>query len=260
MKTAVTILLVLIFVLPLLLPGTAYSKDLINICTDANYWYPYSYEKNRRSEGLHIDIVAAALKNLDYQFKFTPLPWKRCLAKTKTGKYNALISASYKPERAEYLHYPADASTAAKSEWRITQVEYVVVSNIDDPYEYNGNLSSLPHPVRAPLGYSIVDDLKKKEIEVATTYTSIDNCELLIKSKQGVVITPLQNARRFNKNPLFQNKLKIHDIPVASKSYYFVFSKKNPGLPKSTFEKIWREIKRLRENKQFLLPLIDKYE
>jgi polar amino acid transport system substrate-binding protein len=240
------LLLSIIFVL-LVVPITVYGAEFINICTDSNYWYPYSYEENGVAKGTHIDIVTAALTSLGHQFKLTPLPWKRCLSGTGTGKYNALISASYQPGRAEYLIYPGGAATSKKSPWRIGQVKYVIVSNADDPYEYDGNLNSLPHPVRAPLGYSIVDDLEKESIEVKTSHSTLDNAKLLVRTKKGVLITPPENAMKLNEDTRFREKLKIHDVPIASKSYYFVFSKKNPNLKQDEIEGIWKKIRKLRK-------------
>ncbi len=93
----------------------ALQAQTIKIATDKNMWYPYSYEENGVSKGLHIDIVNQALENLGYSFVFTPLPWKRCLAMVERGKFDAIISASYKPKRAEYLYYPSDSFSAKKS-------------------------------------------------------------------------------------------------------------------------------------------------
>ena len=95
----------------------------ISICSDANYWFPYTFNKNDVSKGLHVDLVKKALAKSGIVAVIEPLPWKRCLFSAKKGRYDAVISASYKQERAEYLYYPEDAILGGVSTQRLTQVE-----------------------------------------------------------------------------------------------------------------------------------------
>ena len=231
----------------------------IKICTDINYWYPFSYADNTKAKGMHIDIVAKALEQLGHAYEFTPLPWKRCLNSAKEGKYDAVVSASYKPTRAKFLHYPEDAKTAGKSAWRITQVEYSIVTHKDNPYMFSGNISNLPQPVRAPYGYSIVDDLKKSGIEVNTDYSTVDNFMSLARSGKGSLVTPAMNAAILAKDPRFEDHITVHKIPFKSKSYYFVFSKKTPSLSMEQIGKIWDKVATVREDANFMSDLVMKY-
>lgn len=68
------------------------------------------------------------------------------LSKTAQGTFDALVSGSYKPARAEILLYPPDAGTVKKSEWRVMQVEYIIVITSKDPYIFNGKIETLPEP------------------------------------------------------------------------------------------------------------------
>jgi len=132
------------------------SAETIKICTDRSNWYPFTFRAKEKSAGMHVDIVTKALIKLGYQPFFTPLAWKECIEKTGIGSYDALVSGSFKAKRARSLIYPPDAATAVKSEWRIMQVEYVLVTPATSSYQYDGDVKTLPIPVRAPLGYSIV--------------------------------------------------------------------------------------------------------
>ncbi len=253
------ILLLIILVLGITPFGSLHAET-INIGTDASRWYPYTYEENGEAKGIHIDMVREVMKNLGHTAVFTPLPWKRCLKLTEVGEFNAIVSASYKPKRAEYLRYPPDAASSSKSKWRTTQVEYVVVSYANSKYVFEGDLATLPRPVRAPLGYSIVDDLKAKGINVVTAPNFTDNMRALIQSKRGVVITPPLNAEVMHKDPRFSEQFRVHETPVASKSYYMPFSKKNSGISEQEMGRIWEEIARLRDNTQYMLELTTRYQ
>lgn len=237
--------------------GTLQAQT-IRIGTDNNMWYPYSYEENGVSKGLHIDIVNQALENLGYSFLFIPLPWKRCLAWVEIGEVDAILSVSYKPKRAEYLYYPPDAFSANKSDYRITQVEYSIVTYIDAPYEFNGDVKTLPKPVRAPLGYSIVEDLKKENVFVYETPGDINSFTMLVRDRNGCVVTLSEIADMLMNKPAFNGKIKISKIPFKTKSYFLGFSKKGI-ISKTERERIWEKIREIRENDELMGKLLEKY-
>ncbi len=235
------------------------AKVRIKICTDENMWLPFTFKnKNGLAAGVHVDIVRQALNNLGYLAQFTPLPWKRCLSETEEGKWDGIVSVSYKDERAVFLHYPDDAKTAERSEYRITQAEYVVITYKDDPYEYDGNPESLPQPIRLPAGYSIVDDLKQKGIIAETAKGDQNNFAKLVRDKKGVVITLPDSAERFNSKEFFNGQLKINPKPYTSKSYFFGIAKKS-ALNEAARRAIWNEIARLREDKRFMEQVMSRY-
>ena len=228
----------------------------INICTDKNFWYPFTYVQNKQSAGLHIAIVRSALKSTQHSYSFTPLPWERCLKAAKKGRYDAVVSASYKDKRAEYLHYPKDAKTAKKSDNRISQVEYVVVSMATHDYNFDGEIKGLPSPVRATKGYSIVDDLIGSGLKVDTAKGDANNLRKLLRDKKGVVITLPETARYFSQQAKFKNKLKIHPIPIKSKSYYMPFSK-HSSLSEQERVAIWQAIAHIRDDEALVQKFIN---
>jgi len=235
------------------------SAETIQICTDRSNWYPFTFRDKGNPAGIHIDIATKALVKLGYQPVFTPMAWKECIDKTGIGTYDALVSGSYKAKRAQSLVYPPDAATAVKSKWRIMQVEYVLVTSVTNSYKYNGDVKTLPIPVRAPLGYSIVDDLRAKGLKVITNDTK-RNLKSIDRLQQGCVITPPENANRLIKELELEDRLKIHAKPVRSKSYFMLFSKKAKNFSQAEIEKIWDEIAKFRDDEQFMKQLFEKYD
>ena len=228
------------------------KADHFNIATDQNFWHPFTYTEKDEAKGIHIDLVAQALGNLGHSATFTPLPWKRCLFLAKQGDIDAVVSASYKPERSAYLIYPPDAATHPLSRWRITQVDYAIVVPYDCNYKFDGKISGLPEPVRVPLGYAIADDLRKQGL---TVHTSVDTrlcIRQLAQSGRGVVVTPSLNARYFMQNKTFREKLKILPDPLISKSYFMVFARSSEKADLAVITSIWNEIERLRNDTVYL--------
>ena len=230
----------------------------IKICTDLSNWYPFTFTKTGRSAGMHVDIVVQALKNLGYEMEFTPKTWDNCIRMTGDGTYDALVSGSYKAKRAKRLMYPPDA-TEKTSEWRIMQVAYVLVTHRDYPTNFDGDRANLPKPLRAPRGYSIVDDLRKGNIKVITGNTR-RNMEIVNRMKKGGVITIPSNAKMLIKKLGFEDTLKVHAVPIKSKSYHMLFSKNIQKLTTEEITKIWQEIAKVRDDESFISKMQEKYD
>jgi len=252
------IILGLAVIVGMLGAGTTQAKE-IKICTDNNRWYPFTWSVDNTALGVHVEVVQQALKNLGLSAAFTPMGWDDCLNAAKEGKFDAVVSASYKPQRGEFLHYPDDAPDGGKSKWRITEVEYVFLSNTGDAYGFDGNVKKLPSPVYGPQGYSVVDDLKKEGVVVETAKGDQANIQKLLDSKKGIVITISTIAQSYANNSKFKNKLKVHEKPYTSKSYFMPFSKKG-SVDKATYEAIWKEIARLREDSTYMVKMFSKYQ
>ena len=93
----------LYILIALILNPALLLADVLEIQTD-NDWFPYTYENSGKSAGIHVDIVEEALKMLGYKYKFTPIPWKRCLKNLEYGNVEAILSASYNDERAKFAY------------------------------------------------------------------------------------------------------------------------------------------------------------
>ncbi|MFD2230203.1 substrate-binding periplasmic protein [Alkalimarinus sediminis] len=228
------------------------ANDKITICSDSNFWYPFTFVKDGRSAGLHIDIIAKALSNLGYQFEFKPLPWKRCLANAAHGSVDAVATASFKHERAEFLYYPSDAADSQSSSFRVMQVEYVVVTPVESEYEFNGDITSIPTPVRTPRGYSVADDLRKQGVEVDDNAPGDENNikKLLRVGKGSAVMTP-GVVKVLIEQDAYQGKLKVSKTPFMSKSYYLAIAK-NSNLSEDKRLQIWHEVAKVRDDAAFM--------
>ncbi len=235
------------------------AAQTVKVCADVNFWYPFTMVEEGKAVGIHIDVVKLALSRLGYQAEFKALPWKRCLHNAERGKVDAIATASYKPDRAVYMYYPEDAPHKLKSDYRVTQVEYVVVTIAGDPYEFNGDVTSLPQPVRAPRGYSIVSDLQAKGVKVDSEAAGDEfNIKKLLRDGKGCVVTIPEVVRQLESRPAYRGKFKISEVPVKSKSYYFPFSKRTQ-FTQDQIRAIWEEIKKIRDDEALMAEIAAKY-
>lgn len=240
------------------LTSNSYSKE-IKIAIDENRWFPYTFVDNQnKPSGVHVDIVNQALVELGYTPVWNFYPWKRCLYNAENGDVDMIVSSSYKKERTDYLQYPPDASTAKKSEWRVTLAEKVVVVTASSNYEFNGDAKSLPEPVRVPLGYATADQLINEGLHVETATKSLANLRKLLRDNSGCAIMVPTTANYYLQNPEFKGKLKINKTPLTSKSYFAVFSNKTL-LSKAAMQIIWDKIAEVRDRDGYLMNLFEKY-
>lgn len=208
-----------------------FANDKITICTDTNFWYPFTYVKNQEAVGLHIDIISKALRNIGLEPIFKPSSWKECLSNAKLGVVDAVATASYQDDRTTYLNYPEGAAVDQKSPWRVTQVGYVVITpatnkeGTPNVYKYEGDFKSIPQPVRVPAHYSVIRDLEKEGLTVKKGKSSLENFKQLVKDRTGSVIDVEEVAEHFGTQPEFSEKLVIQQKPLNHKSYYIAFSK-----------------------------------
>jgi polar amino acid transport system substrate-binding protein len=243
-------LFVLIF--SLLTSSAVFASQTVKICLDKNMWYPFTFVEKGQATGLHIDIVSKAINDLGFTVEYKPLPWKRCVAGANDGDYDAIAVASYKDKRAKTLNFPSDAASAAKSTWRVMQVEYTVVSTTAQSYEYDGDINTLPTPVRVPRGWSIGDDLKKQGVKVDDGASGDEkNLKKLLRMDKGSVVALPQVAELYSKKSNFKGKLHASKKPIKSKSYYLPFSKKSK-ISDEDQQRIWAQIAKVRDDVAFI--------
>lgn len=255
----------LLFGLLLYLAATpALANNKILICTDTNFWYPFTYLKDNEPTGLHIDIIRTALRDLGYEAQFKATSWKQCLSDAEHGLVDAVATASYRDDRAAYLNYPEGAAVDKKSPWRVSQVGYVLVTSAFDKqgkkntYHFDGNFKKVPEPVRAPIHYSVVKDLEKEGLEVREGKNSLYNFKQLAQERTGSVVDIEDVALYFGTQPQFADKLTIQKKRLNYKSYFLAFSKSG-SIKRDASEIIWTKIAKIRDNPKQIAEFLKHY-
>jgi polar amino acid transport system substrate-binding protein len=237
--------------------GMALAQKTIVLTVDERYWYPFIYFERGEPKGMHVDLVKKALTSIGYNVMIIPYPKRRCLHVVKNGVVDGMLSISYHPDLVDGMHFPRDAATHKESKYRIMQMDHVVVST-DKKYEFDGNMASLPEPVRLPRGEPIALELKAAGKRVDVASTDLQNFRKLLRDIYGVVITTSIIAEKMNLDPAMAGKLHISAKPMASRSYFLTFSHKS-SLTKEERKEIWNEVKRWREDYVYMLQLFSQY-
>jgi len=240
------------------------AKPIV-ICTDTNFWYPFTYVNHKQNAaGLHIDIISTSLQKLGFQPIYRPNAWQSCFEQAKAGTVDAIATASYQDERAVFLNYPEGAAVDQESPWRVMQVNYVVVTSLfneqgqPNTQLFNGHLDDIPHPIRMTTHYAIIQDFKRAGLPIKTNESSLSNFKHLLKDHNGSVIDVEAVASYFLKQPEFSHKLMIQKKSLSNKSYYLVFSKRSQ-IKSEEQMLIWQEIANIRDDSVLMAEFLKKY-
>lgn len=198
--------------------------------------------------GVSVEIVKLLEQHIPgLKVAFVRMPWKRCLSELQTGSTDGAFNASFKPERLEMGVYPMKNGEVDTSR-RLTTISYSLYKMKNAALSWDGlKFINLTGMLGAPLGYSIVDDLRKLGAQVDEASGTRQNFEKLLKGRvQGVAAQDVTGDALLAQNPAFKDIVKV-EVPIVTKPYYLMISKqfvaKNPRLA----ETIWDTIGMLRE-------------
>ncbi len=204
--------------------------------------------------GVAVEIIQKAGNAIEgVDIKLKRLPWPRCTAELSSNKIDGIFNASYKKERLKigqyptingHLHGPIDISR------RITKISYSFYILKENNIEWNrkGEIST-DMIIGAPLGYSIVDDLKKKGLIIEEAPNTEMNLRKLIHKR--ITAAALQDVTAdsiIKSNPITFENIKKITPPIITKPYYLMLSHKFVEEHPILAQKIWDTIKYIREN------------
>lgn len=201
--------------------------------------------------GVSVEMVKMLEERIPgLSIQFVRYPWRRCTFSLGENLVDGIFNASYSKERLAIGWYPTKDHShggAADTDRRITTITYSIYTLKDSKLGWDGKIfSGLDGNIGAPLGYSVVNDLKKLNVPVEEAPSTVNNLDKLAAGR--VAALALQDVTADNiirNNPKYADIVKISP-PFLSKHYYLMLSdsfvKAHPDLA----QKIWDEIRNIR--------------
>ena len=144
------------------------------------------------------------------------------------------------------------------------QVDFNLVTAKNNPFDFTGELTNIPQPIRIPYAYSnIIQKINQQGIEVETSKQDESTFYKLLRNQKGSLVTTSILTDRFDDSARFRDKFTVHPIPIASLSYFLVFF--NSGMLDSDLvdtelrQKVWADITALRDDYIYMLQLLSTY-
>ncbi len=87
------------------------ARPLVFVCED---WPPFEYVKDDRIQGINVELVGRIMGSLRLPYEIRSYPWARAWMMAQKGQAEAVLSASYHPDREQVLYYTDGQRAAAK--------------------------------------------------------------------------------------------------------------------------------------------------
>ena len=239
------------------LPAHASGTTPLRVCTDNNDWLPYLYldDETGQPVGVHRDLLVRAVAPLGYHVEMTALPWRRCQEAAAAGRFDAVASASYSEERAQRFYYPPGAEDPGPNPYGMGLVSYVLVSYVDDDFEFDGRWETIPSPARVPRGYSMAQELRAAGVDVDEGPGDRENFLKLVRDRRGVVVSTRPSAEAYATTGPTAGLLRVHESPaLRTKAYFLVFPAGGP-IGADVRRAIWDAIAEVRQDEAYLARL-----
>ncbi|MFZ6873277.1 substrate-binding periplasmic protein [Undibacterium sp. Di27W] len=190
-------------------------------------------------------IQALERKIPELKVSMARMPWKRCLNSLQNGKTDVVV-ASYSQERAGYAAYPM-LNGQVDSSLRFDTRTYAIYKMRASPLLWDGQkFTQLYGAIGTPLGYSIVDDLKKMGIAAEESPSASNDFQKMQLGRVAAVIAQEKVGDLLLRQERFGDIIKLTPA-FTKKDYYVVLSKQFAAQHAELAKKIWQAVAELRE-------------
>lgn len=206
-------------------------------------------------QGLALTELLYIEKKLNLRFKYTRLPWKRCMLEAQSGKVDALIAASFTKERTRWGVYPTKPNGQLDSNLKLHSDRYIVYVRDDSPIRWEkGKFTNIgSNQVGVQLGYSVGEDLKEAGYSVySTSSTAAELFEALQKKIVNVaVLQHMPSLKALNEKPFLNQGISLMPEPFKEMDQYLLFTKRFYNQHPEICHKIWNTIPLVRESAEY---------
>lgn len=187
--------------------------------------------------GAVIEVMQELDRKLPHtDIEFVRAPWKRCLNELKLNKVDAVIGR-YTQERSEFAIYPRIDNGIIDTTKAFSVTSSCFIHDISLPLKWDGTTLGIEQPqgLIAPMGYSVVEDLKQLGFDVYEASSIELAHKLLFNGKFKVSLSDCN----LKQHPSF---IVENRTPVSRVYGYLMFSKKYYWDNTDKSEFIWRAL------------------
>lgn len=249
----------------LILLGSKLNAQVITLAYIDKENFPYQIrngiEVPQVDPGVTVELLQKVEKSIpEVTFRFRRMPWARCLRALELGMIDGLFEASYKPSREKIGQYPKVNGEIDDSK-SILVGRYSLYKKAYTPISWDGAaFHDFSGKVGAVREYSIISMLTDHELSVEQVNSDKQLLEILDKDRVIAAAT-MENAADFIINNMEDaSMIEKLSTPLEEKPYYLIFShqfyKKNPKIS----EKIWEQLKEMRDSVEYEALLAHYYQ
>ncbi len=238
------------------------AKTLVWVTDDTpggNYIIGGGTSFQQEKPGIEIELYKMVGERLGLDIQFKRLPWKMCLQQIELNQVEGVFPASFKAQRMEIGVYPMKDGNVDSTR-KTRDNAYFLYKLKSSQLSWDGQtFSNHTGIIAAPLGWAIVEDLKKMNVNVKEVPIHKASPDLIVLNRVEGFVCLESVFDGYIKRDLqkYQDIIKV--LPVIwEKPYYLMLSKsfveENPALA----QKIWDTIFQIKQSEEFE-ALVDKY-
>ncbi|MFN7710176.1 MAG: substrate-binding periplasmic protein [Holosporales bacterium] len=196
-------------------------------------WPPYiaAGTEDHGPSGRHVDLVRRLFASMDHKVHIDVLPWKRCLAEAKAGRYDVIFSLVPSKDREGAFLF---------TDQPLQTLDFIFATldpQAKDLWGKSYNPADLPQPIGVPLGFSIGSELRKfsgVKVDDGALNDRINLDKLLKGRVKTVLIERHALATFLAANPQKQEQFIALEPPFRmNRAYYIAVSKRCCGSTRS---------------------------
>lgn len=223
----------------------------LRLCYEDTSVYPWITGDDK---GLVLFELALVERDLNQQFEYIRLPWRRCQVEVQAGRVHAAIAASFNSERASWGSYPSHADGSLNRELRLHSDSFQVYHRLDSPVRWHRqrfeNLGA--QAVGVQLGYSVGRNIEELGYPVRTARSAEDLARMLELGVLQVAVLQHYEALRLLKARPELNALIVADgAPVKVADQYLLFNSQFYAGNEALVKSIWSAIERARKSRPY---------
>ena len=218
------------------IPSSAVEISL-KICHEDRYYPPYIYQEENVTKGILVDIIKAAVKEVNVSLELYSKPWIRCQQDVISGQAHALFAMVQTDERKQVFAFPTERKI---SEWYMWLAQYPVFTAKGTSFvaaEYSPNKG-----MGAPLGYVIWDILNGNNWLSPYQYEPIDGLKMLAINKLDGYVVERQIGLHLLEINNLTSEVEVNEDLLLQSKWYLPFNKSFYKSEKALVEEIWSHI------------------
>ncbi|GAB3741129.1 hypothetical protein GCM10028794_26530 [Silanimonas algicola] len=191
--------------------------------------------------------VARAIPS--WRFELRPLPWMRCLVLASRGDVDAILGASFTPERAVDLVYPRDARGEPDESRRLFAQGYRLLRRRGDAADTDGRrFVHLTGPVGVERGHSSATFARDGGAQTDENHPDVTAMLAKLRSGRlgGVLVAEPQYAA-LRGRPGVLDGVEAAPTVMQPRGYFLVFSSSFAKREPVFVEQLWDEAVRQRD-------------
>lgn len=211
-------------------------------------WPPYQMIVDGKNTGFATEIIEQTLGNMDIDFSINFYPWSRCINLVKTGKSDAIYSASVNSEREQFLTYPGVLLHSSEYVFFVhkNKTSQIKFEEYDDIRKYRVGLTR---------GYAYDDEFWKTMKEYnnyVISNSDADNVKLLARQQIDLFACEKLNGIALLKELNLTGEVTYLEKVFISKSYFLAFSKNSNYPEKAAFLTAFEEaLERFKKSSEY---------